>query len=314
MNDDPGGGDGTPSSTRRLVLNPTSGRGEHVDRAHRLAEEHGFDVVETEGPGHATGLARDAVDDGVSLLGVCGGDGTLHEVVVGLHECGGLDSVTVFVVPAGTENFVARDVGVDSMEAGFELATGGETRRIDLGIANEEPFVMSAITGLPADASAAATHELKRKLGPLAFVVGAVREGLAFDGLRVDVDAHTPEGPVEWSGEVLSVLVGNVRGFSRGGGQADAEDGLLEVAIVEAMPVREVIAEAAERRLLGDDTPHVTVLRARGLDLTALGEESVAYSLDGEIREFESVAFGVNPGALQVVVGPGYAPDPDSTG
>jgi len=313
MNDGSGGGDGAPSSTRRLVLNPTSGRGDHVDRAYRLAAEHGFDVVETEGPGHATDLARDAVDDGVSLLGVCGGDGTLHEVVVGLHECGGLDSVTVFVVPAGTENIVARDVGVDSMEAGFELATTGETRRIDLGTAGEEPFVMSAITGLPADASAAATHELKRKLGPLAFVVGAVREGLAFDGLRVDVDARTPGGAVAWSGEVLSVLVGNVRGFS-GGGRADAEDGLLEVAIVEAMPVREVVAEALERRLLGDDTPHVTVLRATGLDVTAPGEEPVAYSLDGEIREFESVAFGVIPGALRVVVGPGYAPGPDSTG
>ena len=43
MGDDTGAGtDWSGTSSRRLVLNPTSGRGDHVERAHDLAAEFGF--------------------------------------------------------------------------------------------------------------------------------------------------------------------------------------------------------------------------------------------------------------------------------
>lgn len=303
MRDDPDA-TGTGPGTRRLVLNPTSGQAGHVDDAHRLAAEHEFPVVETDHGGHATELARQAAEDGIELLGVCGGDGTLHEVVVGLYECDALDEVTLCLVPAGTENFVAREFGVASMEEGFAVATGGSSRRVDLGVAGEEPFVTSAIAGLPADVSAAATHDLKRQFGKLAFVAGALEEGLSFDGLHVAVDVHTPEGDVEWAGDAMAILVGNVRTFATDEGPGAVDDGLLEVTIFEETSTLEVLVETVEQRLLEGETDDVTTVHATGLDVTGLDGESITYSLDGEIRTFESVRFDVLPAALAFKVPP----------
>jgi diacylglycerol kinase family enzyme len=319
--------------SRRLVLNPTSGRGDHVERARELADEYGFQVVETAHAGHGTELAERAVADGVDLLAVCGGDGTLHEVVQGLVAADGLDDVTLCVVPAGTENFFARDLGIDGMEDGFEVAERGETRRLDLGVAGDEPFVLSAIAGLPADASAAATHERKHSLGPVAFLVAGIEEALEFDGLRVDIDAiaagkegEADEGgeaderggktedeageEYEWTGEAEAILVGNARRFAKEGGQADAEDGLLEVTIVEQLPAHEALVEYVEQRVFEWDTDHVTELHARRLDFESLDGEPVTFSLDGEIREFEQVRLDVRPGVLGVKVGEAYEPNP----
>lgn len=291
---------GTRSAPRRLVMNPTSGRADHAETAHRLAEEHGFPVVETEHGGHGAELARQAVDDGVELLAVCGGDGTLHEVVVGLYERDALDAVTLALVPAGTENFVARELGVTSIEEGFAVATGGSSRRVDLGVAGKEPFVLSAIAGLPADVSAAATHDLKRQFGQLAFVVGAVEEGLSFDGLHVAVDVHAVEGDVGWDGEALAILVGNVRTFATDDGRETFDDGRLEVTIVEETSTLKALVETIEQRLLDEEADAVTTLQATGTDVTGLDGESITYSLDGEIRTYDSVRFDLLPGALEV--------------
>jgi YegS/Rv2252/BmrU family lipid kinase len=300
------------SDARRLILNPTSGGGAHVERARELADEYGFPVVETERAGHGTDLAATAAAEGVETLAVCGGDGTLHEVVQGLVRAEALDSVTLCVVPAGTENFFASDLGVESMVDGFEVAAHGEARALDLGVAGDEPFVLSAIAGLPADASAAATHERKNSLGPLAFLVAGIEEALAFDGLRVEIDAVQDDGTeTEWSGEAEAVLVGNGRKFAEEGGQADAEDGLLEVVIVETLPARDAVVEYVEQRFLQWDTDHLTELHARSLDFESLDDGPVSFSLDGEIREFERVILDTRPGALRVKVGEEYDPNPE---
>ncbi|MFC4449137.1 diacylglycerol/lipid kinase family protein [Halorussus aquaticus] len=298
--------------SRRLILNPTSGGGTDAERVRRLADEREFSVVQTERAGDGIDLAEQAAADGVEVLAVCGGDGTLHEVVQGLDRAEALDAVTLCVVPAGTENFLARNLGIESLEAGFEVADRGETRRLDLGVAGDEPFVLSAIAGLPADASAAATHERKESLGPVAFVVSGIEEALEFDGLRAEIDAVGDDGTeTEWSGEAEAILVGNVRKFAGEGGQADAEDGLLEVTVIEQLRAREAVVEYLEQRVLERDTPHVTELHAGRLVFESLDGEPVTFSLDGEIREFERVTLSVRPGALRVKVGEGYEPNPE---
>jgi diacylglycerol kinase family enzyme len=137
----------------------------------------------------------------------------------------------------------------------LEVADRGETRRIDVGVADEEPFVVSPIAGLPAEASADASHELKKRFGTLAFVLEGFREVRAFDELYVEIHATTEGEEFAWSGEALALLVGNLRRFTKVGGQANAEDGLLEVAIVERMPPTDAVAEAIEQRLFHQDTP-----------------------------------------------------------
>lgn len=298
------------AGSRRLILNPTSGRGDHVEQVHELAESHGYSVKETTHAGHAQEITKQAVADGVELLAVCGGDGTLHEVIQGLAASDSLDSVTVCIIPGGTENIVAADIGIQTLAEAFEVAEHGETRWVDLGMVADEPFMMSTIAGLPAAVSAAATHELKKQYGPFAFVIGAVREGRMSDSIQVEIDAVAESEEVTWSGEALAVLIGNIRRFVDGGGQANVEDGLLEVTIVERMPSTELVAEAIEQRLLHRDTPHVHSLKAKQLDIQSLDGEEITFSLDGEIREFTGAQIGVRPRAIRLRVGSAYDPSP----
>jgi len=125
--------------------------------AHALASETRLEVRETKARGHATELARTAVEDGLDVVVALGGDGTVNEVVNGLLADGvqpGLPALGV--VPAGSTNVFARALGMPDgpLEAASTLldALRGESRRsIGLGRADDRWFTFNAGLGLDAD-------------------------------------------------------------------------------------------------------------------------------------------------------------------
>lgn len=296
--------------SRRLILNPRSGSGDHGTYVTRSAEARGFDVVETEGEGDAVDLARTAVEDGVVELAVCGGDGTVNEALRGINQTGHFDDITFGVIPAGTANILAGTIGIADVDHGLEVIDTGRTRTVDLGMAGGEPFVVSCIAGLPADASVAASSDLKARFGTLAFLVTGAKEVLEFDGVSIAIRADTRSDPNHWTGEALAVLVGNARRFMREGGQANLEDGQFDVTVVEQMPAGQAATEAAIQRLLGRGTPGVTHFEASELEITSQDGGSITFSCDGELAEHDRLGLSVNPNALEIRVGPTYDPDP----
>jgi YegS/Rv2252/BmrU family lipid kinase len=296
--------------SRRCILNPVSGAGDHADYVTRLMDARGFAVLETRDAGDARRLGREAGEDGVSQLAVCGGDGTVNEVLRGLEATNHVEDVTLSVVPAGTANILAQNIGVTTIKQGVEVADTGATRTVDLGMADHQPFAVSCIAGFPADASVAASSDLKARFGTLAFLVTGVEEALSFDPLDIRVRT-TGENDVArvWSGEAICLLVGNARRFVEQGGQGDMEDGLFDVAVVEQMPASSLVAEAIGHRLLGRETEGVTHIKAR--EVTVSGhDESITFSRDGELSEHDELTLSVRPAALSLRVGPGYEPSP----
>ncbi|PSP76619.1 diacylglycerol kinase [Halobacteriales archaeon QS_3_64_16] len=337
---------GQSGGERWLVLNPVSGDGTHVDQVHRLAADRGVRVLETEGDGDAAAFAREAVAEGVDELAVCGGDGTLQEVLVGLHSVGAIrsrsedaidrvaaihgatgsakdgidlettdpeatDPPVLCVIPAGTANIFATDMGVESIEAGFSVFDSGEVRRLDVGVADGEPFMKSCIAGLTADTSSATSDELKERFGSLAFVITGVERASQFEPLDVAIEVSGAEGKWSYSGETLCLVIGNARRYAGRLGQANVEDGLLDVTLVEEMPPGDVVAEAIERQLLGRETDNVTRLQARRIGIEATSENPIEFSLDGEIASHDRLDITVRHQAIPVRVGPAYDPDPE---
>ena len=194
--------------SRRCILNPVSGNGEHADYVPRLMEARGFEVYKTAAAGDAVEFGREAGRAEASEVAVCGGDGTVNEVVRGLDDAGHLDSVTLSVVPAGTANLLAGNIGVRDIEHGVEVADTGETRTVDVGVADDEPFLVSCIAGLPADASVSTPGDLKERFGTLAFLLTGAQEALRFDGLDITISAVGEDGPFTWSGEATCLLAG----------------------------------------------------------------------------------------------------------
>ena len=295
--------------SRLCICNPVSGDGGHADYIERLLSARGFAVERTSGPGDALERAKAAGEDGVSEVAVAGGDGTLNEVVRGLSRADHLHDVTLSVIPVGTANLLANTVGVTDRKQGVEVADTGDIRRVDVGFADAEPFLVSCIAGLPADASLATSSELKARFGTLAFLLTGAQEAIDFDGLDISVDAVGEDGPFTWSGAVTCLLVGNARKFVERGGQADMEDGLLDVAIVEQMPTGNLVAEALGHRLLAADTEGITHVRAKEIFVDSHGDP-VTFSRDGEFSEHERLDITVSERCLSLRVGPSYDPDP----
>lgn len=304
------------AGSRVLVLNPVSGNAEHADRVRALAEDHGFVVRATEGPGDAVDFAREAED--ADLVAAAGGDGTLNAVVYGLWQADALADTTVAVVPSGTGNNFAGNIGVRDIEHSFEVVEDGERRDLDLALATDNadsphptvrPFVNSCVAGLTADASASTSAESKSEIGVMAYVLNTLHSAVEFDGLPVSVETSA-EADQSWEGDAVMVLVGNGRRFpAEGRTQADIEDGLLDVTIIEDQPASELVSEAAMSRLFGRDVPHITRLKTPSLTLELNQDEPTTFSLDGELLSTTRLAVDTRRGVLRMPVGPEYDPD-----
>ncbi|MCT9097708.1 diacylglycerol kinase family protein [Haloarchaeobius sp. HME9146] len=292
-----------------LVLNPKSGGGKRADQTRRLADEHGYRVWESTGRGETYELARDAVSEDASLVVAAGGDGTLNEVVRGVDDAGGLDSTTLGVVPAGTGNNFADRLGIQGIEHSFQLLESGRRRRIDLGVANGRLFVNSCVGGLTADSSVATTPEFKKRWGVLAYVINTMREYRDFEGL--DIDVHDENGAELYAGEAIGVLVGNGRRFvGEPGVQANMEDGMLNIVVIEDRPARSLASDEAIRRFLRRDRDHLTRLLAPEMHLTVHGDEPRHFSLDGEGLSTTELKARSRPQCLRFCVSKTYQPRP----
>lgn len=304
---------------RVLILNPVSGTGEHAPNVRELGVAHDFDVRETSGSGDAVRIAYD-VAERADVVAACGGDGTVNEVVSGLRAADALDDVELAVVPAGTGNNFAGNVGVEGVEHAFEVIESGERRRIDLGIvansadvadppgpASEWLFVNSCVCGLTTDASGETTPESKSQLGSLAYVVETLKQAVEFDGLPLRVE---PTGENDWEGDALVLLVGNARGYpAEGRTQANVEDGRFELVVVTERPAVDLAREAVRTQLLGAEAAHVRRLQAAAVTVTVRDDETT-FSLDGEMLTAERLELRTEPGVLPVRVGPDYEPSP----
>ncbi|MFJ9426314.1 diacylglycerol/lipid kinase family protein [Streptomyces sp. NPDC101249] len=132
-----------------LLLNPRSGGGK-VEKfgVREKAESLGAEVVLLDPEQHqdVEALARAAVADGADLLGVAGGDGTQALVAAVAAEHG----LPFLVISAGTRNHFAMDLGLDRDDpaACLDALTDGVELRVDLGFADDRPFVNNASFGV----------------------------------------------------------------------------------------------------------------------------------------------------------------------
>ena len=285
-----------------LVANPRSGDGKVARfRLVEAAERQGVRVLLT-GPGQdAAALARRAIADGAEVLGVAGGDGTVA-TVAGVAADAGLPLV---VVPAGTRNHFARDLGLDIRDpAGALVAVrDGEPLQVDLGTVAGRTFVNNVSFGVYADALLDPRYR-EAKAHALASAAGPYLEGRQW----VDALVDTPEGTIDRPQVVLVSNNPYHLATPRCLGRRFALDGATLGAIVVKRPARPVPAplprllrEAGERGATAGDEGLVTWSAPR---ITLHGAAStVAAGLDGEAVTLPlPLTCEVRPRALQVLV------------
>jgi YegS/Rv2252/BmrU family lipid kinase len=244
-----------------------------------------------------------ALKDGAKLLVVWGGDGMVQRCIDALAK----SKVGLAIVPAGTANLLAKNLGIPHDIAGaVEIGLGGERRKFDVGHMNGERFAVMAGLGFDARVIRDADKQMKHVLGRMAYVWAATKN-LRMDPFeaRVDVD-----GGKFYRGPATCVLFGNV-GRAFGGleifDDAKADDGLLEVGVADADGIRQwgrTIARSTFSET--SKSPFVHMTKARTIDVTL--QRKVRYELDGSERTKQKVfRIEVEPAGVTICVPAGKA-------
>jgi diacylglycerol kinase (ATP) len=224
--------------------------------------------------------ARRALKDGAELVFVWGGDGMVQRCVDALAGA----PVDVAIVPAGTANLLASNLGIPrdipaAVRAGFH----GDRRPLDLGKVNGEHFAVMAGAGFDGSLIGDADRQLKRRQGRLAYVGTALRHVRDRpEQMRITVDGN------DWfDGPATCVLFGNV-GTITGGipafDDAKPDDGWLEVGVSTAHGALQW-ARTLGRMAAGrsQDSPFVRTTRAKSVKVELAGP--MTYELDGGARD-----------------------------
>ncbi len=157
-----------------LIFNPKA-RSQRADRVRRflMSHAHHFALYATNHADEATELAASFAEAGEPVVIAAGGDGTLNAVVSGLAGT----RTALGILPAGTMNVFARELGIPfgNLAKAFEVITRGQVREIDLFTANGAPFIQMAGVGFDAKVIEETSWESKKRLGPLAYLLAAVK-------------------------------------------------------------------------------------------------------------------------------------------
>ena len=220
------------------ILNPRAGVSAERAR-HALGAAKGpfagLDLRTTAGPGDATRLARELVSDGCTTVLVAGGDGTLNEAAQGLLGTG----ATLGVIPMGSGNGLARSLGIPrEPHAALRALGDAVTRRMDVGYANDRPFLNVAGVGFDAVIGRAFQEKGGRR-GFLSYLQLSLAHALRYvpDELELDVgQGGIPSRP-------LVIVAANGRQYGAGAilaPRAMLDDGRLSLVTFEYAPLHEI--------------------------------------------------------------------------
>jgi undecaprenyl-diphosphatase len=237
----------------------------------------------------ATVIATDAGQDltaqlrlGASrarILGVAGGDGTVSAASAIALETG----LPLLVIPAGTFNHFAADLGIRSARDAVAALRAGEAVLVDVGIAGNRPFINTSSTGVYVDlvhAREQLEDLLGRRPAEVIALIQVLRRSqpheLILDGRRRRLWLY---------------FAGNCRYEPQGMAPAyrpDLSDGCLDIRLVEAGPLaRSRLVAAVLTGTLGRCRVYHS-WRAGSVEIRSADGQPIWLSVDGEVATAES--------------------------
>jgi diacylglycerol kinase family enzyme len=309
-----------------LIVNPNATTTTPLRRdviVSALASEINLEVTETRYRGHAAALAAGAVSAALDLVLTLGGDGTVNEVVNGLFgsphagraplPAGRLPALAP--IPGGNANVFTRSLGLpaDPIDAtGRILAaiSGGQTRSIGLGLADDRYFTFSAGLGLDAEVVRVIDGQRAtgRKVSTPLYVWTALRH------YYTRTDRRHPALILERPGQppvdsLFFGIVSNTAPWTYVGSravnpspQADFEAGLDLFAFrrLRTFSTLNAVRQMMSKRDISPNGRHVLSLHDEA-KLTLRCRRPIALQVDGEyMGERDVVVFRAIPHALRV--------------
>ena len=260
-----------------LVVNMSAGTASPRLAGRLRAELPRAVIIETStGQAFTEQLCRAASE--ARILGVAGGDGSISTACAVALEAG----LPLLVIPAGTFNHFAGDLGVWSVDDALAALRAGEAVLVDIGVAGQRSFINTSSTGIYVDLVHARRRlepALGRRVAAVAALIQVLRRGrpheLILNGRRLRLWLY---------------FAGNCRYEPTGTAPAyrpDLCDGYLDIRVVEAGLLARSRLVAA---VLTGTVRRCRVYRewlAREVTIASAGGVPIWLSVDGEVATAE---------------------------
>jgi len=267
----------------QVIANPISGRAGSrgvMDALSRKMSQAGLavNIHTTRGPGEARDVARRSGEKKVAALVVCGGDGTISEVVNGLAG----SDVPVLLIPGGTENLLARYFGFQ-LDAAFlwQVFRRGRTINLDVALHNGQRFLLVAGAGPDAEVVRLLSQQRRGHISYWNYVAPILQTLRDYQHPSLSVEADgilVHQGPA-W------VLVGNVPQYAMNLQllhQARPDDGLLDLCIVPGRSNLSLLWHLW-KALLHEHQDSPTVIYRQARHIRIWSDDRVPLEVDGDV-------------------------------
>jgi diacylglycerol kinase (ATP) len=264
----------------------------------------------TQYPGHASEIARGALEEGFRHFICYGGDGTVHEVVNGLVVDGRVPpEVVLSIIPGGTGADFSRILGIsrDPLEA-LKTAGGDQAHAMDLGEIEctrdgkriRRYFVNVAGLGFDGETSVRVNRMSKRISGTIPYLTALVLTLFSYSNKDVEV---TFDGQ-QCCGRFNSVIICNGQYFGGGmwvGPQAAADDGIFDLVILKDLGKLEFLLNVP-RVYRGTHLTHPKVESFQAKEVHVEARQRMFIQAEGELVGEAPATFRILPAALNVRV------------
>ena len=292
------------------IVNPKSGATSSKLTGRRFEQylvKRGFDVRVslTSSLENACELATDAaIEYDCAMIVVVGGDGTVREVAHGLE---GSDK-PLLIVPHGTENLLANELGFDEkLKTIIRTFEAEYLRPLDLGSANGRCFTSIAGFGFDGEVVKRVSDQRAGHIDYFDYFWPMWRTfwGYKFDPMKVEVD-----GEEIFNGPGL-VFVGNISRYAVGLQilhYADFGDGLLDVCVYKCASQLHLVKHSV-MTILKRHADSSDVIYRQGKNIIVSSEtDSVMTEIDGDPGPALPVEIQVIPRAVNCIVPEGAKP------
>ncbi len=302
-----------------LLVNPYAGNrsGRSVgEQAKALLEKEGkvVEVHHSAYEGHLMKIAEELDTKANDLFAVVGGDGSLSEVINGRMRANSEKKELFALIPAGTGNSLANDLGISSVENAIHSIISGVRQNLDIarvemgnGLPGSEDgttvrYSHNLVTwGLGVDSTLKA--EKMRWMGPIRYDVGILMAIMANNRRHATL---TLDG-VKMEDDYTLFLIQN----SQTGGSmlplapgASLDDGLMDIGILKKMTRRDVLKAFGMLKKEGRHVFHPRVDYHRFKKLSIETPVPAAINVDGENIGSTPITMEVLPSAVEICIPP----------
>jgi diacylglycerol kinase (ATP) len=174
-----------------LIYNPKSGKQKFKDYLPYIEDKlkfkyQTFNIRETDYPGHAVELAKEACEKSYDLLIISGGDGTFNECINGIMAYD--NKPKIGYIPSGTTCDIGMSLGLTkNIDKALDIIINGIPVKMDVVKSNDRYSCYVTATGAFVDISYVTDSKLKQKIGHLAYMFKALQEFFSIPKMRMTV-------------------------------------------------------------------------------------------------------------------------------